>query len=192
MNNQFGLLGGQPPGGPPSLGLLGQPQPFMSQPPMVDPAMLEQPPGPGHPGQQPDPVLEQIAALVEQQGAEPMTPEMPPPLPQMPAQAPVAAPQPEQPKQEPPNLLPYDGNRIADEYIARLQMNPFSGPTIGMPGMPGYDPRQAVANWTAGINQPQGQPLPHPAYKGPGYGEQLRMEHARRQADESVRAASQI
>jgi hypothetical protein len=190
MNQPFGLLGGQqqPPGG---LGLLGQPQPFMSQPPMVDPAMLEQPPGPGHPGQQPDPVLEQIAALVEQQGAEAMTPEMPPPLPQMPAQAPVAAPQPEQPKQEPPNLLPYEGNRIADEYIARLQMNPFSGPTIGMPGMPGYDPKQAFANWSAGINQP-GQPLPHPAYKGPGYGEQLRMEGARAQADEAMRSASRI
>jgi hypothetical protein len=192
MNNQFGLLGGQPPGGPPSLGLLGQPQPFMSQPPMVDPAMLEQPPGPGHPGQQPDPVLEQIAALVEQQGAEAMTPEMPPPLPQMPAQAPVAAPQPEQPKQEPPNLLPYDGNRIADEYIARLMMNPAMGATLGgIAPMPGYDPKQAFANWSAGINQP-GQPLPHQAYKGPGYGEQLRMEGARAQADEAMRSASRI
>jgi hypothetical protein len=120
MNNQFGLLGGQPPGGPP--GLLGQPQ---------------------------------------------------------------------QPQQEPPNLLPSDGNRIADESIARLMMNPSAGTTLGMPGMPGYDPRQAFANWAAGINQP-GQPLPHQAYKGPGYGEQLRMEGARAQADEALRSASRI
>jgi hypothetical protein len=97
-----------------------------------------------------------------------------------------------QPQQEPFNGLPSEGNRIADEYIARLMMNPSAGTTLGgIAPMPGYDPTQAFANWSARINQP-GQPLPHQGYKGPGYGEQLRMEHARRQADESVRAASQI
>jgi hypothetical protein len=179
MNNQFGLLGGQPPGGPP--GLLGQPQQ-----PVMDPAMLSllQPPGsepqaPPPVGGQADPVLEQIAALVAQQGAE--------------QQAPAAQPPPEKPQQEPTNLLPYDGNRIADEYIARLMMNPAMGPALGgIAPMPGYDPKQAFANWSAGINQPQGQPLPHPAYKGPGYGEQLRMEGARAQADEALRSASRI
>jgi hypothetical protein len=194
MNNPglLGLLGGgQPPG---TLGLMGQPQlpmpPGHSQPQM-DPAITLGM-GPGNPQPMPqapqsDPVLEQIAALVAQQGA----PAAQPPVPQPQEPAP-AAPQPEEEQEEPFNWLPYEGNRIADEYIARLMMNPAMGPTLGgIAPMPGYDPKQAFANWSASINQP-GQPLPHQAYRGPGYGEQLRMEHARRQADEAIRASSQI
>jgi hypothetical protein len=186
MNNQFGLLGGQPPGGPP--GLLGQPMP---QQPMMDPAMLSglQPPGaepqaPPPDGGQIDPMMVQALLAAMEQQAVPQMPAQPQP---QPMQEPVPPPQP-----EPFNGLPSQGNSIADEYIARLQMNPSAGATLGMPGMPGYDPRQAFANWQAGINQPQGQPLPHPAYKGPGYGEQLRMEGARAQADEAMRSASRI
>jgi hypothetical protein len=81
-----------------------------------------------------------------------------------------------------------EGNRMVDEYIARLQMNPAAN---SMPGLPGYNQQHAYANWMAGHNQPD-QPLPHPDYKGTGYGEQLRMEAARAQADENLRSASRI
>jgi hypothetical protein len=195
MNNPglLGLLGGgQLPG---AFGIMGQqplPMPPGHSEPEVDPAIMLGM-GPGNPQPMPqapqsDPVLEQIAAMVAQQGA----PVAQPPMPQVQPHQPITPPQPEQPKQEPPNLLPYEGNRIADEYIARLMMNPAMGPTLGgIAPMPGYDPKQAFANWSASINQP-GQPLPHPAYKGPGYGEQLRMDAARAQADESLRSASRI
>jgi hypothetical protein len=176
MNNYPGLMGGaqRPPDMP---GLLGQ------RPPMVPPDQMAPPPAP------PDPVLEQIAALVAQQDIS--APQMPPQMSRQP-EAPPEPPQPEQPKEEPFNWLPHEGNRIADEYIARLQMNPAAGPMLGgIAPMPGYDPKQAFANWSAGLNQPD-QPRPHPAYKGPGYGEQLRMDAARAQADESLRSASRI
>jgi hypothetical protein len=188
MNNpSFGLLGGgQPPGGPP--GLLGQPMP---QQPMMDPAMLSGLQPPGAEPQAPPPDCGQIDPMMVQALLAAMEQQAAPQMPAQPQPQPMQAPA--QPQPEPFNGLPSQGNSIADEYIARLQMNPALGPMLGgIAPMPGYDPQQAFANWQAGINQPQGQPLPHPAYKGPGYGEQLRMEGARAQADEAMRSASRI
>jgi hypothetical protein len=80
-----------------------------------------------------------------------------------------------------------DVNRWVNDYLARVGMNPEQ--YRNKPGLPGFDPQQAYANWYAGHN---GQPLPHEGYKGPGYGDQLLMDNAEKQAMEALRAQRAI
>jgi hypothetical protein len=82
----------------------------------------------------------------------------------------------------------HEGNRMADEYIAAVLRNPAMANMVPMPALPGFDQQQALANL---VPQQDGT-LPHPDYKGPGWGEWQRVLDARAQADANAYAASRI
>jgi hypothetical protein len=93
----------------------------------------------------------------------------------------------EEKKEAAPSPL-HEGNRMADEYISAVLRNPSMANMAPMPAMPGFNPQQALAN---GVPQQDGS-LPHPDYKGPGWGEWQRVLDARAQADANAYAASRV
>jgi hypothetical protein len=82
-----------------------------------------------------------------------------------------------------------EGNRMVDEYISAVLRNPAMANMAPMPAMPGFNPQQAFANL---VPQQQDGSLPHPDYKGPGWGEWQRALDARAQADANAYAASRV